>query len=118
MNNKSTTALPTERLDEALVQCAIPGFWGDLTIDINLRPTAATEVDFHIERKMITQVDTARSDVAIVPSNERVKKVRNGLLMIAGKLRLECPVSRLVAKFRDGHLYSFEIAERVTQVGS
>jgi hypothetical protein len=111
MTPKSQVGLPLDRIDEALVQCAIPGFWGELCVDVKVLPAAALEVELHIERRTITQTQVAKSDVAIVPSNDRVNKVRRGFSQFAEKLRLECPVSRLTARFRDGHLTGIEVTE-------
>lgn len=111
MNQKSQVDLPLDRIDEALVQCAIPGFWGELCVDVKVLPTAAFEVELHIERRTVTESATTKSDVAIVPSNERVNKVRQGFSQFARKFRLECPVSRLTARFRDGHLTSIDATE-------
>src|SRR5208283_5883007 len=91
--------------------CAIPGFWGELSVDVNLLPAAALEVELHIERKTVTQTGVSKTDVAVVPSNERVSKARQGFSPFAPKFRLECPVSHLRAQFRDGHLAGIEIAE-------
>lgn len=93
------------------MQCAIPGFWGELSVDLSLRETASLAVDLRIERRTVTQTDVVKSDVAIVPSSERVQKARQKLSEYAGTLRLVCPVPHLSAKFRDGHLVTFEITE-------
>jgi hypothetical protein len=111
MSPKSQVELPLDRIDEALVQCAIPGFWGELSIEVKILPAAAFEVELHIERRTVTQTNTVKSDVAIVPSNERVNKVRQGFSAYAQKFRLECPVSQLRAQFRDGHLVGIEVSE-------
>jgi len=111
MNQKAQVELPLDRIDEALISCAIPGFWGELCVDVTVLPTAALEVEFHCVRKTITQTSIVKSDVAIVPSNERVNKTRAKLSEYRDKLRLECPVAQIRALFRDGHLVTFEIAE-------
>ena len=68
--------LPTERIEEGLVQCAVPGFYGELSFEIYMMPTAALEVGLRQVRKTITQKDVIREDGPIIPSNERVSKVR------------------------------------------
>lgn len=111
MITKSQVELPLDRIDEALIQCAVPGFWGQLVIEPSVLPTASFEVELHIERHTTTQTNVAKSDVAVVPSNERVNKVRQAFSVFAKKFRLECPVSRLTARFQDGHLTGIDVVE-------
>lgn len=112
MNQKNYVELPLDRIDEALVQCAVPGFWGYLCIEIRLLPMAALEVELHCRRVTVTQPKTTTvEDSPIVPSNERVNKVRQKLSEFQSKFRIECPIAEAKATFRDGHLMSFEIVE-------
>lgn len=111
MESKHQLELPTDRIEEALVQCAVPGFWGELCITVEILPTAALEVAFHAERKTISQKDTIREELSVVPSNDRVYKVRDKMHELRAKLKLECKVSRVRALFKDGNLVSVELTE-------
>ena len=111
MEPKNEIELPTDRIEEAMIQCAIPGFWGELTIEVYLEQTAGLEVTLRTHRKTITHQDSIREDGPIVPSNERVQKVRAKLPELRGRWKLFCPVSAIRATFRDGHLMSFEVTE-------
>lgn len=111
MDGKHQIELPIDRIEEALIQCAIPGFWGELTITIDVQPTAALEVAFHAERKTISQKDTVREELAVVPSNERVYKVRNKISEIRNRFVLECKITNVRAIFRDGQLVHIELTE-------
>lgn len=111
MDEKHQIELPIDRIEEALIQCAIPGFWGELTITIDVQPTAALEVAFHAERKTISQKDTVREELGIAPTNERVYKVRNKISEIRSRFVLECKVSAVRAIFKDGQLVHCELIE-------
>jgi len=103
--------LPTEAIEDALIQCAIPGFYGELCVEIKILPTAALEVSFQSTRKQTTQTEVVKQTHPIVTSNERVSKVRQKISEVKQRLRLQCPVSCLRALFRDGNLVHFEVTE-------
>jgi hypothetical protein len=111
MNEKNHVPLPTERIDEAMLSCAVPGFYGELRIELSILKEAARGVNLRIERHTVTQTQTSKSDVAILSANERVSKARQAFSPFGPKLRLECPVPALVLKFRDGFLSSIEQSE-------
>ena len=112
MSEKSHVDLPLDRIDEALVQCAVPGFWGSLDIEIHVCESAALEVELTCRRNTITQTNAiVKEEGTIVPSNERVNKVRRALSEYQSKFRIECPVAKARGTFRDGHLITFEITE-------
>jgi hypothetical protein len=103
--------IPLEELETALEQCAVPGFFGDLLVEVQLLPSVRFEIQFHIERRTVTMPAVTKTDIVASPSNERVHKVRSKLGEFRGKFRVECPVSRAKATFRDGHLITFETVE-------
>lgn len=111
-SNSNEVEIPIGGVEDALVQCAVPGFWGHLTIEVRLQKTAALEVELHQEKRTITQTDTDRDTICVVPSNERVTKVRSRMGEVQEKLRLHCPVTSIRGMFKDGHLVSLEITER------
>lgn len=103
--------IPIAGIEDAFIQCAVPGFYGQLIVEVSLLKTAAFEVELHQEKRTITQ--TADSDTTrIVPSNERVQKVRSRMSEVQEKLHLFCPVTSIKGAFKDGHLVSLEITER------
>ena len=111
MDPKNEVEIPVDQIETALIQCAIPGFWGELMVEVYLEKTAAFEVKLRSERKTVTHPDTTRDQGMIVPSNERVQKVRAKLPELAEKFKLLCPVSSIRATFRDGHIMTFEVTE-------
>jgi len=111
MDPKNEVEIPTERIEDALIQCAIPGFWGELLIEVVLLSSAAFEVQLRSHRKTTTQSDHVREEGPTIPSNERVQKVRAKIPELREKYKLFCPVSEIRATFRDGHLITFTVTE-------
>lgn len=111
MTRPNELDLPLERIEEALIQCAIPGFYGEVRFEIKVLQTAALEVELLQERKTLTQKDTARDDGPIVPSNDRTQRVRARLPEIQSHMRIVCPVSTIRALFKDGNLVTLEFTE-------
>jgi hypothetical protein len=111
MDPKNEVEIPVDQVETALIQCAIPGFWGELTIEVCLERTAALEVTLRAQRTTVTHKDTTREEGPIVPSNERVQKVRAKLPELTEKFKVLCPVSQIRATFRDGHIMTFEVTE-------
>jgi hypothetical protein len=113
VTSPNVVEIPIAGIEDALVQCAVPGFWGQLIVEVRLLRTAALEVELHQEKRTITQTaDTERDTTRIVPSNERVQKVRSRMGEVQEKLRLFCPVTTIKGAFKDGQLVSLEITER------
>jgi hypothetical protein len=108
MNEKTHVLLPTERIDEAMLSCTVPGFYGELRIELSILKEAARGVNLRIERHAVTQTMSTKSDVGILSANDRVSKARQDFSPFGSKLRLECPLPTLVLKFRDGFLSSIE----------
>lgn len=113
MEQPNQFEIPITGIEDALVQCAVPGFWGQLIIGVRLLPTAALEVELHKETKTITQTEAVTRDTErIVPSNDRVNKVRSRMREVQERLRVFCPVTSIKGAFKDGNLVSLEITER------
>lgn len=112
MANFNEVEIPLENIETALVQCAVPGFTGTLTVELHLQPSAALEVELHAERKTVTPTERERDTSPVVPSTERVNKVRSRMLELRSRLKVHCPVTSVRAVFKDGHLVSLEIFER------
>jgi hypothetical protein len=111
MEFKSQLEIPLERVEHALFAAAIPGFYGDVTIELRLMNTAAFEVEMTAKRKTISQGDVSKDQGPVVPTNERVSKIRAKLSEISPRVRLYLPVTTLRAVFKDGHLVAFEVTE-------
>lgn len=104
--------IPIIGIEDALIQCAVPGFWGQLIIGVRLLRSAALEIELQKETKTVAQSDSvAREAQPIAPSNDRVQKVRNRMAEVKEKLRVFCPVTSIRGAFKDGHLVSLEITE-------
>lgn len=111
MSTPNHVEIPIRSIEDALIQCAVPGFWGQLIIGVRLLRTAGLEVELHKETKTIAQTDVTRETEHIVPSNDRVNKVRSRMPEIREKLHVFCPVTSIKGAFKDGHLVSLEITE-------
>lgn len=115
MGTFNEVEIPLESIETALVQCAVPGFTGTLTVEVRLQPTAALEVELHTERKTVIpsdKVQRERADTPVIPSNDRVNKVRSRMAEVQSRLKVICTVTSIRAVFKDGHLVSLEIFER------
>lgn len=111
MSTRTQVEIPLMSIEDALIQCAVPGFWGQLIIGVRLLRSAGLEVELHKETKTIAQTDLGRETERIVPSNDRVNKVRSRMMEIREKMKLFCPVTSIKGAFKDGHLVSLEITE-------
>jgi hypothetical protein len=102
-------ALPLAEIEQALLSRAIPKSYSKVVIYLRLQPTAAQEVRLKIEYHDTSRPDLTTDDVPIIPSNERYSRVRAMLSEKSGKLKLFCPIAKLVGNFQDGKLTSLEL---------
>lgn len=114
MNEQNQIALPLQRIEEELLQCARPGWYGELCLEIQILESAAFEVNLKIERRTITNKDVTKDQTGLIPSNERFNKVRQRLSEVQEKFRLACPIYQMRALFKDGNLVSIEFLDRKT----
>ena len=113
MNLSHQVTIPIDRIQERLLQCAVPGFWGEVSIEVQVLPRAAEEVCFSSERKTTTLTDCVKQTEPIGSSSERSSLVRNKVAELGPLFRLECPLARMRATFRDGKLVSVELTDRI-----
>jgi hypothetical protein len=103
--------IPIEKIEEALVACAIPGFTGNITGHIKVLPTAAFEVEFSFEKLTTLQVNKPQDPERPLVTNARVEKVRRVLSENAERFRLGTALRCVYATFTDGELRRFEVIE-------
>jgi len=74
-----------------------------------VRPTAAQEIDWNIERRTVTDVAVSKEKVAVVPSNDRFYRIRDEVRAHAEDFKLHYPVVEVTCEFRDGFLEKWKM---------
>ncbi|HZR27894.1 MAG TPA: hypothetical protein VFA71_03870 [Terriglobales bacterium] len=104
--------IPTEQIERALASAAIPGFYGDVTITISIKPEAVEDVEFNIEREATlkaSQPDRRPAAGGAMP--ERDQLVRQAVLRLKQQLHLRCGMIGLTGNFADGRLLDLKLRD-------
>jgi hypothetical protein len=112
--NSNAVDIPIDTLEEAFIQAAVPGFFGSVTAEVCVRPTAGLEVELRIRKRVVEQCGSSKEQVPVVPSNHRVDKVRIKLRDFARRFTLSTPIVSVKGNFADGELKTFEVEELKT----
>ncbi len=111
----NSVLIPLDQLEDALRSFAVPGKYGSVRIQVLVRPTAAQEIDWDVERRTITDAKVSKETVAVVPSNDRAYRVRDEVRAHAEDFKLVCPVAEVTCEFRDGFLQQWKMVKRETR---
>jgi hypothetical protein len=105
----NVVAIPLDRLEEMLLSFARPKVYGQIVVAIELQEEVRHALRLRAEYRQTTVPDVTKDESHVVASNERYNLVRHCLAEKAGILRVVCPVSKIVASYRDGKLTTFEV---------
>jgi hypothetical protein len=111
MNPFNELELPVGTIEDALIQCAIPGYWGEVRFEVEILPAAVLGVQLRRVRRTTTTKDLVSDNGPITPSDQRVDKVRSKMPDLREKFRLHCPVKEIRAVFKDGNLVQFDVTD-------
>ena len=109
---KNKIEIPTEQIEDALREGAVPGFYGRIRISVHLNQTAAHEVDLIKEKVSVSDGEKQRESVNVIPvTNERLARVKTKIAELRDRFHLYCPVTMIEAFFQDGKLTEFAVTE-------
>jgi hypothetical protein len=109
----SEVELPTDQLQAELERRAVPGFTGQVTIWLRVKPEAAASVWFTTEEREVKVAGKQRCisppfDGANPPT-ERQMKVRAEIARERHRFRLAVSLSKVIGDFVDGDLRKIEL---------
>ena len=108
----SEIEVPTSQVEAELERRAVPGFTGQVTVWLRVRPEAAASVWFTTEEREVKAVGRQRCisppfDPG-APPTDRQMKVRAELAQQRHRFRLAISLSKVVGDFVDGELRKIE----------
>lgn len=104
--------IPTVEIEKALAKAAIPGFYGDVTIEIRIKPEAVENVALTISRTATLKAAAPEQRPAAGKSEAaRDVMVHQAVLKLKEKLQLRCGLVEIKANFADGKLLDLKLTD-------
>lgn len=114
--------IPTNRIEQAFMDAAVPGFTGKLVVHIRVDEAAAEHVEFTIERTINHRLDelnvpTAKdlgfkAEVDQVEFDTRRQTVHIGIAeKVKPRFTLGTPIKSVTGHFKDGMLRAIDVQD-------
>jgi len=101
-----------DELRSALQAAAVPGFTGDVLVEIVLMPEIAHNVKFLVSRRQCFQAKTQQQvHEQVTPDPSRRKPVENVITQVRDKLYIRPGIYAVEAHFKDGVVTAFHVRE-------